>query len=61
MGWGLSRRTSAWQKLWSVASDGLTGGQARQAGKVVLTAAGGAMAVTAASAAVSAIRHGERS
>ncbi|HEY1640494.1 MAG TPA: hypothetical protein VGG35_07395 [Streptosporangiaceae bacterium] len=54
-------RKSNWDRVRDTALATMTEGSARQAGKVALTAAGGAVAVTIASAAVSSIRHGSQS
>jgi hypothetical protein len=54
-------RKSNWDRLRDTAMAAATGGSARQAGKMVLTVAGGAVAVTIASAAVSSLRRGAES
>jgi hypothetical protein len=54
-------RKSNWDRVRDTALTTMTHGSARQAGKVALTAAGGAVAVTIASAAVSAVRRGSPS
>jgi hypothetical protein len=54
-------RKSNWDRVRDTALATMTHGGVRQAGKVALTAAGGAVAVTVASAAVSSIRHGSPS
>lgn len=54
-------RKSSWEKVRDTALATIARGATRQAGKVALTAAGGAVAVTIASAAVSAVRHGSQS
>jgi len=52
---------SNWDRIRETAMSAATGGGAREAGKLALTAAGGAVAVTLASAAVSSLRHSKDS
>lgn len=53
----LLRRKSRWEKLLESASEVAAGGSVRQAAKVTLGVVGGAVAATAASAAISTIRR----
>ena len=53
-------RKSKWDRLRETAMSAAAGDGAREAGKLALTAVGGAVAVTLASAAVSSLRHGKR-
>lgn len=53
----LLKRKNRWEKLLDSAADVAAGGSARQAAKVTLGVLGGAVAATAASAAISTVRH----
>ena len=55
------QRKSNWDRIRETAQAAAADGGARHAGKLALTAAGGAAVVTLASAAMSAVRRGTRS
>ncbi len=55
----LLRRKNRWERLLESASEVAAGGSVRQVAKVTLGVVGGAAAATAASAAISSIRHQE--
>ncbi|HEY1622114.1 MAG TPA: hypothetical protein VGG25_31140 [Streptosporangiaceae bacterium] len=55
------QRKSNWERVRGLAQTAAADDSARQAGKLALTAAGGAAVVTLASAVVSSVRRGSRS
>jgi uncharacterized protein (DUF697 family) len=57
----LFTRKSKWDHVREAAAEAISRGDFRQAAKVTLGVAGGAIAATAASAAISAIRHQDES
>jgi hypothetical protein len=57
----LFQRKSNWERVRDLAQTAAADDNARQAGKLALTAAGGAAVVTLASAVVSSVRRGSRS